>query len=120
MAPAYSDEHAGLSTRVLREQNSAFTGSAGVSGANRHAGFVPGYRNCLTGETRISCFADGTPAPVHVLEGLPREWVDQRDEQGRVIRTVAGIVAGFLRQGRFYTRAQAAGLLADTAMNEAG
>jgi hypothetical protein len=96
----------------LLRQNHEFAGTAGVSANNRQAGFVPGYRNCLTGETRISRFADGTPAPVHVLEGLPREWVDRRDDQGRVMRTAAGIVAGFLRHGRFYTRDQAAGLLA--------
>jgi hypothetical protein len=104
----------------LRTQNNEFTGSGGVSANNRHAGFVPGYRNCLTGETRISRFADGTPAPVHVLEGLPGEWVDKRDDQGRVLCTVAGVIAGFLRQGRFYTRDQAAGLLGANAVTETG
>jgi hypothetical protein len=56
----------------------------------------------------VSRFANGTPAPIHILDGAPEEWVVARDPSGRVIAVKASVIAGFLHQGRFYTRAQAA------------
>jgi hypothetical protein len=58
----------------------------------------------------ISCFADGRPAPIHLLDGLPADWVTVRGAGGRVLAVKASVVAGFIRGGRFYTRAQAASL----------
>ena len=99
-----------LSCYLLDKQNSTYAGTSGVSANNRHAGFVPGYQNRNTGEIRPSCFADGRPAPIHVLDGLPESWVTDRDASGRVTQTVAGVIAGFLRGGRFYSREEAARL----------
>jgi hypothetical protein len=47
-------------------------------------------------------------APIHLLCGLPDEWVVTRDSAGCVSSVKASVVAGFLRDGRFYTRQQAA------------
>jgi hypothetical protein len=60
----------------------------------------------------ISRFADGKPAPLHLLDGLPNKWVAQRDRQGQVTRLIPGIQAGFVRGGRFYARVQAARAIA--------
>jgi hypothetical protein len=97
-----------LSPWLLRRQNRAFRGTAGVSANNRGQGFVPAYQDTATGAIAIARFADGRPAPVHVLDGLPEKWIAARDGQGRVTRTRPGIVAGFMREGRFFTREQAA------------
>jgi hypothetical protein len=56
----------------------------------------------------ISRFANGNPAPIHVLDGLPEDWVIGRDKGGRVMAVKDSVISGFMRQGRFYTRAQAA------------
>lgn len=61
-----------------------------------------------TGRSVVSCFADGQPAPVHLLDGLPSEWVEARDAQGNVTKARSGVVAGFLRNGVFFTREAAA------------
>ena len=45
---------------------------------------------------------------MHLLDGLPEHWVAERDPEGRVTRARTGVVSGFLRDGRFYTRDQAA------------
>ena len=58
----------------------------------------------------VSRFANGAPAPVHVLDGLPDAWVSHRDAQGRVVRARCSVIAGFLLGEQFYTREQAAGL----------
>jgi hypothetical protein len=100
-----------LSEFELRLENSACKGTGGVSQNNRASGFCPAYRNIRTGQTVVSRFSDGRPAPVHVLDGLPKEWVVARDARGHVRRVLATIVSGFLRHGRFYTREDAARVL---------
>ncbi len=55
-----------------------------------------------------STFSDGRPAPMHLLDGLPDEVVVDRARSGRVIATKATLIAGFERDGFFYTRTAAA------------
>jgi hypothetical protein len=93
---------------ALARDNALYAGTGGVSERNRVAGFAPAYRDNESGEVALSRFADGTLAPVHVLEGLPAEWVLARDGDGCVIRVRATVEAGFVRDGRFYTREAAA------------
>jgi hypothetical protein len=95
-------------TGALARENAAYAGTGGVSARNRAAGFVPAYRDRETGEIVVSRFADGTPAPVHLLEGLPADWVLTRDADGCVSRVRATVEAGFVRDGVFYTREAAA------------
>lgn len=98
----------GLSPAKLCEQNARFNGTGGVSQNNCNAGFCPAYQESETGETVVSRFADGSPAPVHVLDGLPSDWVVSRDADGRVSQVLNTVIAGFVRDGEFYTRQQAA------------
>jgi hypothetical protein len=97
-----------LSQRLLKAQNTDYAATGGVSRNNRHAGFVPGYLDTESGVAVVSCFADGRPAPVHVLDGLPEGWVRCRDASGKVAMARSGVIAGFIRDGRFYTREEAA------------
>jgi hypothetical protein len=92
----------------LRKENLIFAGTGGVSEGNRSSGFVPGFCDTETGVVQISRFRNGSPAPMHLLEGLPDEWVNERDSSGRITALKASVVAGFIRQDRFYTREQAA------------
>jgi hypothetical protein len=39
---------------------------------------------------------------MHLLEGLPLEWVVRRDASGRVVAAKASLTVGFLKSGRFY------------------
>jgi hypothetical protein len=103
----------GLCDCELQSQNEAYAGTGGVSQNNKAAGFIPAYRNASTGQTVVSRFADGRPAPVHVLDGLPPDWVAARDESGVACKALATVVAGFMRDGIFYTRDDAARLVAD-------
>ena len=117
--PGDADDHHPLSKAhnlcacELENQNELFAGTGGVSQNNRAAGFLPAYKDLATGVAVISCFADGRPAPVHVLEGLPDVWVAARDARGQVHSALATVVAGFIRDGVFYTREDAARLIAD-------
>ena len=97
-----------LNHDVLARQNLRYRGTGGVSQGNRSAGFAPAFEDDQTGAVYLSRFADGSPAPIHILEGLPEEVVTKRDQRGRVTATVPSLQAGFVRAGRFYTRAEAA------------
>ena len=101
-----------LDSRRLRAQNRVFAGTGGVSANNRGAGFVPGFMNTHTGIAVASRFANGQPAPVHVLEGLPAEWITERDAKGLAKKACQGVIAGFLHLGRFYSRDEAARAMA--------
>jgi len=66
-------------------------------------GFQPAFFDFLTQTIYPSVFADGTPAPFHILEGLPSEVVVDRARSGRVITTKATLLQGYERNGFFYT-----------------
>jgi len=97
-----------LGLGVLRRENRRFRGTGGVSEDNGALGFRPAFRDLNTGDVYLARFADGTPAPCHVLDGLPSQLVQCRDARGRVTQAIAGIVSGFVLAGHFYTREQAA------------
>lgn len=97
-----------LTQLSLRDENVLFERTRRLDLHNDRQGFVPGFRHSATGDLAISRFADGSAAPLHVLDGLPEDWIAERDVHGHVTHTCAGLVSGFIRQGRFYTRDEAA------------
>ncbi|RTR07058.1 sigma-54-dependent Fis family transcriptional regulator [Halomonas nitroreducens] len=97
-----------LTLAMLRRQNQVFRGSGGVSAGNRSQGFRPAFYDMDTGTVHPSRFASGLEAPMHLLDGLPDDLVVSRQANGRVEAVKPGIVAGFMRDGRFFTRQQAA------------
>ena len=92
----------------LRQENAAHAGTAGCSQGNRHLGFRPAFLDMDTMTIHESRFADGSLAPVHMLDGLPGEVVLARSPAGRVLAAKKSIISGFVRNGFFYTRAAAA------------
>jgi len=97
-----------LSLKSLTEENAAFLGSGGRSQENASLGFAPAFYDFATNAIHRSRFADGTPAPFHVLDGLPDEMVVFRSPTGRVTAAKPTLISGFVRGGFFYTRSGAA------------
>lgn len=96
-----------LTEMSLRDENVLYAGTRGISQNNKSFGFLPGYLNRCSGECVLSRFSDGSPAPVHLLDGLPDTWIRERDERGKVKAVAPEVVSGFIRDGRFYTREEA-------------
>jgi hypothetical protein len=96
-----------LNDARLECENRWFAGTGGRSEENRPCGFRPAFMDADTRSVYGSCFADGTPAPVHLLDGLPDEVVLTRDPSGRVRAAKASVIAGFVLEGRFFTREEA-------------
>ena len=97
-----------MSENRLAKENLAFAGTGGVSSGNRSQGFRPAFCDTESGLVKPACFRDGSPAPMHLLDGLPDHWVKERLPSGRVAVVKESVIAGFLREGQFYTRDQAA------------
>ena len=97
-----------MTESVLGQENVAFRGRGGVSEENRSYGFRPAFLDSDTGEIYASRFANGHPAPFHLLDGLPEDLVIERHPTGRVAMVKNSVTSGFVRDGRFYTREEAA------------
>lgn len=100
-----------LSQAVLENENRRFLGTGARSEENRCLGFRPAFLDGETGAIYPSCFADGRPAPFHLLDGLPDELVLSRTSSGRVATVKSSVISGFVRERQFYTREQAASCL---------
>ncbi len=99
-----------LSPTVLAEENRRFADTRGVSTNCASMRFLPAFRDSVSGETHLSLLPDGSVAPLHLLDTLPEHWVLERDFRQRITAVRSSIVAGFVRNGKFYTRDQLASL----------
>jgi hypothetical protein len=102
-----------LSHTALRRENETFRDTGGRSEENRSFGFLPAFANSETQTVYPSRFANGAPAPFHLLDGLPAEVVVLRHASGRVARVKNSIISGFVLAGVFYTRTEAAAWVQD-------
>jgi hypothetical protein len=93
---------------TLKQENAKYRGTAGVSRNNRRYGFRPAFLDEQKQVVYLSRFADGRPAPIHLLDGLPDDLVLSRSTCGRAVELKPHVVSGFVLAGRFYTRAAAA------------
>jgi hypothetical protein len=100
-----------MTLQELARQSREYRGRNGVSVEARGFGFVPAFLDRETGRVFASCFRDGRPARIHVIDGLPPDVVTQRSVTGRVISVKGTVIAGFVCAGRFYTREQASAVL---------
>lgn len=97
----------------LKRENAAHAGTGGRSQENFGLGFRPAFWDFTTQAIYLSRFANGRLAPLHLLDGLPDEVVAIRTPSGRAIAAKATLIAGFERNGFFYTREAAARAVAE-------
>ncbi len=97
-----------ITVEKIRQENRNFTGQGGISQENRSFGFVPAFLDTLTNTVYLSRHADGRLAPIHLLDGLPSTLVEQRSAAGAVVSAKSSVMTGFMLQGQFFTREQAA------------
>ncbi len=96
------------SVDTLARENRKFHNTGGVSAGCRSQRFMPAFFDVATGLSYPSVFTDGSQAPLHLLDGLPENLILERNSAGRVTAVRNTVISGFLRDGRFYTRDQAA------------
>jgi hypothetical protein len=92
----------------LRRENALIEKIAGFSPLSGGLGFRPAFFDVATHAIHLSRFADGTLAPLHLIEGLPEEAIAIRSDRGHPVAAKPTLIAGFERNGFFYTRTHAA------------
>jgi hypothetical protein len=97
-----------MNGQTLQRQNTIYRDTGGRSQENASLGFRPAFLDFETQVIYPSRFADGRLAPFHLLDGLPDAVVADRLPGGKVTSAKATLIAGFVRNGYFYTRAAAA------------
>ena len=99
-----------MDNRDLQLENLAFAGTAGVSRNSRASGFAPAFLDKKTGLIEIARLENGQPSPTHIIRWLPSSWAGSLASDGSVKSLKPGIIAGFVRDGVFFTREQTAEL----------
>lgn len=102
-----------LTQEDLLTLSQQYQGTCGESQGNRPFGFMPAFRDDDTGKVYLSCQANGIPAPVHLIEGLPDELVLERGDDTKAVAVKPSLLCGFIYQGYFYTRDECIALLAN-------
>lgn len=102
-----------MTQNELQLETLAFAGTGGVSSNSRSSGFHPAFMDTYTQAVYLSRFLNGQPAPFHLLDGLPDDVVVTRGASGRVNTVKPTVVSGFVRDGEFYTRDEAAQSVAE-------
>lgn len=97
-----------LTEQELRLETISFAGTGGISTNSRSNGFRPAFLDTHTQVFYLSRFLDGRPAPLHLLDGLPDDVVLSRGPSGRIEAVKPSVISGFVRDGEFYTRDEAA------------
>jgi hypothetical protein len=100
-------DRSSFTAEKLAAEKARYFGTAGCSAGNRSCGFRPAFLDRETGRIYLAAYADGRPATVHVLDGLPRSLVLARTPGGRVCAVKGSVISGFARDGHFYTREEA-------------
>jgi hypothetical protein len=109
-----------MNTReTLRVESERFHGSGATSQESRGFGFSPAFLDSASGRVHPSRFADGSLAPIHVLDGLPNELIANRNAHGGVIAVWDFVISGFIRGHQFYTREEVARLWLEGTSNAA-
>jgi hypothetical protein len=101
-----------LTSQTLARENREFYRTGGRSEENRGFGFRPAFMDSETGIVYASRFRDGSDAPFHLIDGLPDAVVLRRHASGGVAAVKCSVVSGFVRNGEFYRREEAAYLAA--------
>jgi len=66
-------------------------------------GFMPAFKNLINQQVHLSTDSNGELSVMHLFDGLPDHWINERDNKGRALTLKSEIIAGFMRDARFYT-----------------
>jgi len=92
-----------------------YRGKGGISSEAKTSGFQAAFRDNETNEVAIPMTDIGkgqtVPSGVHIFDGLPDNFVTEKNNYGEPIAVKGSVEAGFVRDGKFYTREEASAAL---------
>lgn len=66
-------------------------------------GFIPAFKNLKDEQIHLSRDHHGEVSVMHLFDGLPENWIKEKDDQGAALTLKSEIIVGFLRNAEFYT-----------------
>lgn len=66
-------------------------------------GFMPAFKNLKDQIIHLSVDQNGELSVMHLFDGLPDSWIKEKDDQGIALTLKNEIIAGFMRNAKFYT-----------------
>ncbi|VAW66992.1 hypothetical protein MNBD_GAMMA09-1452 [hydrothermal vent metagenome] len=66
-------------------------------------GFMPAFMHLKEQQVHLSKTIDGELSVMHLFDGLPDHWIDEKDSRGKALSLKSEIIAGFMRNAQFYT-----------------
>lgn len=93
---------------AVTRESEPYNGTCGESVVACQHKFLPAFCNREDGRIELARLPNGKPAPMHLIAKLPKVWAARCDGKGNVLELIDSIVAGFVKNGRFYTREEAA------------
>jgi hypothetical protein len=91
----------------LNKEVSQYKGTGGIATEAKEKGFQAGFRDNETGKIYKSLRENGEPSTIHSLDGLPDDLVLKRHQDGDVLEAKSSLEAGFIKEGKFFTRKEA-------------
>ncbi len=107
-----------LTDSALATESIKYRGTGGASQGNRGYGFIPAFMDTRNETVYLSRYSDGRLAKIHILDGMPEHLIIST-EDGHVKSVVESVVAGFVLNGVFYTRTEAANFVAENTSKSA-
>ena len=103
-----------ISTVALEKQQKTYQKISGMNISDLCVGFIPAFRDLSTDETHLSITSEGKISPIHLIDGLPLDWVTEWDLQGYPKLLKPSVIAGFFRGENFFTLEQLEHMQHDT------
>lgn len=69
-------------------------------------GMQPAFQHARTGESHLAQVVKGVPAEIYGFEGLPEDWIVERDVSGNPVALHPDVVAGYWRAAQFIALSQ--------------
>ena len=66
-------------------------------------GFMPAFKNLKDQTIHLSVDQNGELSVMHLFDGLPDSWIKEKDDQGIALTLKNEVIAGFMRNAKFYT-----------------
>ncbi len=100
----------------LDKETQQYAGTGGVSQGNGGYGFIPAFKDLNLGDIYLSQYSDGRVAKVHLLDGMPAHLIINKQD-GQIRSLQKSVIAGFVLDNVFFTRAQAAQYVSERVSN---
>ncbi len=94
--------------QAVTAESRRYSGTCGESELACQNQFAPAFCNRADGRVELARLPNGNPAPMHLISALPQDWAARCDDKGHVLTLIDSIEAGFVKNGRFYSREEAA------------